>query len=69
MAKQKKKINIRRNLDELDLKEKKNLRAIAVKYDIAKGTAPKIIATGKGRIAEKILEVAEEHRIPFSNTF
>ncbi|RAP39156.1 hypothetical protein DID80_00700 [Candidatus Marinamargulisbacteria bacterium SCGC AAA071-K20] len=64
MAK-KKKINLKRNIDDLDLESKKSLRAIAVKYDVEKGTAPKIIATGKGRIAEKILEVAEEHRIPF----
>ena len=65
MAKQKKKINLRRNIHELDIKDKKKLRAVAVKYDIEKGIAPKIVATGKGCIAEKILEVAEEYRIPF----
>lgn len=41
------------------------LRAIAVKYDTKKGKAPKIIATGKGRVAEKILHLAEENEIPF----
>lgn len=65
MTKPNKKINLKRNVDDLDVQNKKNLKAIAVKYDVEKGTAPKIIATGKGRIAEKILEVAEENRIPF----
>lgn len=38
--------------------------AIAVRYDSAKETSPRIVAKGKGHIAEKILEVAREHNIP-----
>ena len=39
--------------------------AAAIKYDVDKDRAPKIIATGKGQVADMILQVAEEHRIPF----
>jgi len=38
--------------------------AIAVRYDSGKETSPRVIAKGKGHIAEKILEVAREHNIP-----
>ncbi|NBV83073.1 FhlB domain-containing protein [bacterium] len=56
---------LKRHLDELQLPEKKDLRAIAVKYQVGKDKAPKIIATGRASVAEKILELAEENRIPF----
>jgi flagellar biosynthesis protein len=56
---------LKRHLDELDLPERKNLKAVAVKYQVGKDRAPKIVATGKGAVAEKILNLAEEHRIPF----
>lgn len=44
---------------------KSKLRAVALKYDLDKGKAPKILATGKGSVAEMILQVAEENRVPF----
>ncbi|MDW0111796.1 MULTISPECIES: EscU/YscU/HrcU family type III secretion system export apparatus switch protein [Sporosarcina] len=46
--------------------EKKHTRkeAIALTYDPAAGEAPKLIAKGKGRIAENILSKAQEHNIP-----
>ena len=56
---------IRKHLSELDLPEKKNLKAIAIKYNVEKDRAPKITATGKGAIAEQILKVAEDNSIPF----
>ena len=34
-------------------------RAIALKYDAERGTAPVITAVGKGQVAEKIIEVAQ----------
>ena len=34
-------------------------RAIALKYDAERGTAPMITAVGKGQVAERIIEVAE----------
>ncbi|TVQ70558.1 MAG: flagellar biosynthesis protein FlhB [Oceanospirillales bacterium] len=38
-------------------------QAVALKYDQEKGTAPKVIAKGKGLIAEQIIALAEEHDI------
>ena len=58
--------NIKRYVDELALpNDKSKIQAVAVKYDVKKGRAPRIMATGKGAVAEMILQVAEEHRVPF----
>ena len=38
--------------------------AIAVSYDPDTSDAPKVVAKGKGRIAENILDKAKEHGIP-----
>ena len=38
--------------------------AVALRYDIEKDKAPFIIATGQGTVAEEILRVAEENKIP-----
>jgi flagellar biosynthesis protein len=70
MPQQQKKTNkkakqLKRHLDMLNLPERNKLKAIAIKYDVSKDRAPKIIATGKGIIAEKILALAEENNIPF----
>ena len=35
-------------------------RAIALKYDAERGSAPVITAVGKGQVAEKIISVAED---------
>lgn len=56
---------LKRSLDQLALPEKKDLKAVAVKYQQGKDKAPKIVATGKASVAEKILELAEENKIPF----
>lgn len=42
---------------------KKQKTAVALSYD-PEEVAPKIIASGKGHLAEKILEGAKEHQIP-----
>ena len=60
-----KKIKLKKYVSELDLKEKSKLTAAVLKYDVDKDKAPKIVGLGKGQVAEKILQVAEEHRIPF----
>jgi len=39
-------------------------KAVALKYDSAAGGAPKVIAKGKGTIAEKILQKAEAFDVP-----
>lgn len=43
--------------------ERKRLEAIALSYQ-AEDEAPKVIASGKGYVAEKILEKAKEADIP-----
>ncbi len=45
-------------------KNTKDKTAVAIKYDPG-DTAPKIIATGKGAVAEKIIEKGQEENIPF----
>ncbi len=43
-------------------KQKPSL-AVALKYDKGKDPAPRVVAKGKGTIAEQIVKVAEEHGI------
>lgn len=43
--------------------ERRRLEAIALSYEAGE-EAPKVIATGKGYVAEKILEKARENNIP-----
>ncbi len=43
---------------------KRQKTAVAIAYNPGE-TAPKIIATGKGHLAEKIIEKAKEDNIPF----
>ena len=42
----------------------KTPKAVALKYDREKDDAPKVIAKGRGEIAEKIIEIAREHNLP-----
>ena len=60
-----KKIKLKKSVSQLDIKDKSQLKAVVVKYDVDKSKAPKITGFGKGQIAEKILKVAEENRVPF----
>jgi flagellar biosynthesis protein len=55
-------INIRNKVDNIDESNKKKT-AIALSYDPDE-TAPKIIATGKGQVAERIIDKAKESDIP-----
>lgn len=43
---------------------KKIMKAAAIKYDKSKGTAPKVVAKGKGETAQKIISLAKEHNLP-----
>jgi len=43
-------------------KEKKQ-RAVALKYESKSDNAPKVIAKGKGKSAEKIIDIAKKHNI------
>ena len=38
--------------------------AVALRYDIDRDKAPLILATGRGPVADEILRVAEENKIP-----
>lgn len=40
------------------------LTAIAVKYDRTLDKAPKVLERGEGLIAEEIIKIAKEHKIP-----
>ena len=43
--------------------EKEEKTAVAIAYEPG-DAAPKILATGKGAVAEKIVETAKEHDVP-----
>jgi flagellar biosynthesis protein len=45
-------------------KQQPKKTAIAVHYDKDRDTAPKIVAKGKGSIADKIIELAKKNEIP-----
>ena len=49
--------------DERDLDKEKEQKAVALKYDKEKHPAPKITASAKGKLAEQMLKIAEEHNI------
>ena len=42
----------------------KRKKAVALKYNRDKDSAPKVVAKGKGIIAEKIIETARENNVP-----
>lgn len=43
---------------------KKRLSAVALKYKMNVDPAPKVVARGYGKIAERIIALAKEHDIP-----
>jgi len=47
-----------------DKTEKKIKKAAALSYEPGEDNAPKVVASGKGVIAEKIIEKAKEANIP-----
>jgi flagellar biosynthesis protein len=46
------------------MKDEKQDKAVALKYERGKDPAPKVAAKGRGAIAEKILAIARENNIP-----
>ncbi len=42
-------------------------KAVALKYDASKESAPRVSAKGEGYIADRIIKIAEEHGIPVKN--
>ena len=47
----------------MEEKKQKTRQAVALEYD-PKEPAPKVIATGQGAIADKIIETARENAVP-----
>ena len=43
---------------------KKKSKAVALKYEKDKDAAPRIVAKGRGFVAQKIIETARAHRVP-----
>ena len=41
----------------------KHQKAVALKYDREKNGAPKVVASGKGEVANNIIKLAQEHDI------
>lgn len=44
-------------------KEEKVKKAVALRYEAQKKKAPNIVAKGKGKLAEKIIEIAKQYNI------
>jgi flagellar biosynthesis protein len=47
--------------------KKQQKRAIALSYDPDKDLAPKVLASGKGLIAEQILAIAHKNQLPIKD--
>ena len=60
----KKKIKLKKTISQLDSPSKEKLQAVAIKYNVDKDKAPKITASGRAGIAEMILQIAEDHKVP-----
>jgi flagellar biosynthesis protein len=41
----------------------KTPKAVALKYDREKNNAPKLVAKGRGKVAEKIIEIAKANNL------
>ena len=46
------------------MSEKEKKKAVALRYDPEIDRAPVVVAKGKGEIAEEIIRIAKENRIP-----
>ncbi|MCL4497135.1 MAG: EscU/YscU/HrcU family type III secretion system export apparatus switch protein [Deltaproteobacteria bacterium] len=47
-----------------EYKNYNNIKASALRYDKEKENAPILVAKGKGKVAEKIIEIANKENIP-----
>ena len=44
--------------------QKQQRKAVAVRYERGQDRAPRVVAKGRGSIAERIIAIAEEHGVP-----
>jgi flagellar biosynthesis protein len=49
--------------DRLDIEGREHYRSVALSYSPETDNAPKVIASGRGEIARRIVEIAREHGI------
>lgn len=49
------------------MKKEEKTVAAALKYDNKKDSAPKVIAKGRGTVAEKIIELAKKNNVPIKS--
>jgi flagellar biosynthesis protein len=49
------------------MKSPEMIVAAAIKYDNREDAAPKVVAKGRGAIAEKIIELARKNNVPIRN--
>jgi flagellar biosynthesis protein len=46
------------------MKNKDTNKAVAITYDQNHGRAPKVVARGRGHLADKIVAIARQHNVP-----
>ena len=46
------------------MNRKESKKAAALRYDQARDPAPKVVAKGRGKLAEKIIAVAQANQVP-----
>ena len=46
------------------MEQKSGKKAAALKYDMERDPAPRVMARGKGHVADRIIAMAEEHGVP-----
>lgn len=51
-------------VEEPETDPNENKKAVALKYDQQKNIAPKVVAKGKGHVAENILAAAKKNSVP-----
>jgi flagellar biosynthesis protein len=51
-------------LGEPEREKEGDIRAVALAYDPKKDGAPRVLASGRGLVAERILEIARENKLP-----
>jgi len=56
---------IKHSRNELSNISEEERTVVALRYDIEKDAAPVILAAGRGKMAEDIMDMAEENSIPF----
>jgi len=56
---------VKRKRSELSHDNDEPRSVVALRYDIEKDAAPVILAAGRGKMAEDIMDLAEDNHIPF----